>query len=123
MSLKSPGSNGGTTSKLAVKESGLPSSTTTSFTSGVSTGSTPRAESTESMVRGIRSWATSWRICARKRWRTTEVGTLPGRKPGSRADFVYSRVTRSMADSTSVVGISTVRCLRVSLTSTSSVFI
>ena len=46
ISLKSPGSNAGTTSKLAVKDSGLPSSTTTSFTSGVSTGSTPLADST-----------------------------------------------------------------------------
>jgi hypothetical protein len=66
-----------------VNFNGWCSSIETSFTLGVSTGSTPRSRSTSSTARGIKSSATSCRICGIKRWRTTLAGTFPGRKPGS----------------------------------------
>ena len=78
-----PGSTGGAVAMAAVNFSGWCSSIETSFTFGVSTGSTPRSRSTSSTARGIRSSATSCRICGMKRWRTTLAGTFPGRKPGS----------------------------------------
>ena len=78
-----PGSTGGAVAIAAVNFSGWCSSIETSFTLGVSTGSTPRSRSTSSTARGIRSSATSCRICGMKRWRTTLAGTFPGRKPGS----------------------------------------
>ena len=66
----------------AVNFSGWCSSIETSFTFGVSTGSTSLAQH---VVDGARNevFGPSCRICGMKRWRTTLAGTLPGRKPGS----------------------------------------
>ena len=72
-----PGSMGGSVSNVAVNVSACPSSSDTSFTSGVSTGSRPRSRSASSMARGIRSCATSWRICSRNRFLMSVGGTLP----------------------------------------------
>src|ERR1700704_2693120 len=53
----------------------------------------------------------------------TRGGVLPGRKPGTLAVREYPRATRSISASTTSLGISTRTFLRVSLTSTNSVFI
>ena len=54
--------------------------------SGVSIGSTPFSTSASPTAFETRCSATSCMICGLKRWRITVAGTLPGRKPGMRAE-------------------------------------
>ena len=79
---RSPGSNGGTTSKLAEKVRGWPSLTTRSWTSGVSSGCTLRSDRASSMAWPTRCSAASCRISPRKRCLITRAAPCPA---GSRA--------------------------------------
>ena len=121
-SPRSPGSKAGTTSNEALKVSGLPSSSTRSLMSGVAIGSTPFSTSASPTAFETRCSATSCMICGLKRWRMTLAGTLPGRKPGMRAERPSFAAAWPMASSTTLLGTSIVRSRRVSFTSTISDF-